>query len=99
MCCIVNQYTNTAHENLINILHYTSLHNPTLPQSKSNEPNAVAVFSFEGAASDELRFNEGDNIILLDRVGDQWLKGQCKGSTGIFPANHVKVIVSALFRE
>ncbi|XP_071786386.1 uncharacterized protein [Asterias amurensis] len=62
-------------------------------KSKSDEPNAVAVFSFEGAASDELRFNEGENIILLDRVGDQWLKGQCRGSTGIFPANHVKVIV------
>ncbi|XP_038056964.1 sorbin and SH3 domain-containing protein 1 homolog [Patiria miniata] len=58
----------------------------------TSEPCAVAVYSFEGAALDELRFKEGDNIVLLDRVGDQWYRGQCKGRTGIFPANHVKVI-------
>ncbi|XP_022084536.1 protein app1-like [Acanthaster planci] len=67
-----------------------------IPQTNSkpntSEPSAVAVYCFDGTASDELTFKEGDSIVLLDRVGDQWYRGQCKGRTGIFPANHVKII-------
>ncbi|XP_793803.2 SH3 domain-containing protein 19 isoform X1 [Strongylocentrotus purpuratus] len=56
-------------------------------------PQAVAIYGFIASAADEIGFEEGDTIKLLGTVGTVWFRGEVKGKSGIFPSNHVEVIV------
>nr|XP_054754921.1 SH3 domain-containing protein 19-like [Lytechinus pictus] len=58
-----------------------------------NGPQAVALFGFQASAADELSFDEGDTIKLLGTVGTVWFRGEVNGKSGIFPSNHVEVII------
>ncbi|RUS78867.1 hypothetical protein EGW08_013372, partial [Elysia chlorotica] len=51
-------------------------------------------FSFcpEGDEDSELALEEGDVVRLVERVGDEWLRGELKGRQGIFPASFVEII-------
>ncbi|XP_033095717.1 SH3 domain-containing protein 19-like isoform X2 [Anneissia japonica] len=55
-------------------------------------PCAVALHAYQSDAADDLCFDAGDNIQLLERMNDQWYKGECNGNTGMFPKNFVEVI-------
>ncbi|XP_078682711.1 uncharacterized protein LOC144917047 isoform X2 [Branchiostoma floridae x Branchiostoma belcheri] len=55
-------------------------------------PRCKARFDFEGESEGDLSFEEGDVISLLERVGDEWMKGELKGKAGIFPLSFVEVI-------
>ena len=57
------------------------------------EPKAKALFFYVGSNADELSFDKGDTITLLKRIDDQWYKGQIGKSVGLFPANHVEILV------
>ncbi|GFO11614.1 Sh3 domain-containing protein 19-like [Plakobranchus ocellatus] len=59
---------------------------------KLSGPRCRARFDFEGDEENELAIEEGDIIRLLERVGDEWLKGELGGHKGIFPAAFVEVI-------
>ena len=62
-----------------------------------NEPPATpcarALYDYFGEDEDDLQFQEGDLITLLDRVDENWFLGELNGRNGIFPANHVQVLV------
>ena len=60
-------------------------------------PCAKALYLYVGASSDELSFDRGDIITLLEKVDEQWYKGGIGKSVGLFPANHVDVIVDLPF--
>lgn len=49
-------------------------------------------FDYEGEEADDLSFEAGDIIRLLERIGDEWLKGELNEKTGIFPASYVEII-------
>uniref|UniRef100_A0A3Q1ED46 Neutrophil cytosolic factor 2 n=1 Tax=Acanthochromis polyacanthus TaxID=80966 RepID=A0A3Q1ED46_9TELE len=53
----------------------------------------VAIHSYESSNPEDLSFNQGDTITLLSRVNQDWLEGQCNGSTGIFPASFVEEVL------
>ncbi|GCB69439.1 hypothetical protein scyTo_0008384 [Scyliorhinus torazame] len=53
-------------------------------------PEVVALFDYEVSVPADLGFHEGDIIHVLAQVNNNWLEGQCKGNTGIFPATFVK---------
>ncbi|CAH1268092.1 SH3D19 [Branchiostoma lanceolatum] len=55
-------------------------------------PHCKARFDFEGESEGDLSFEEGDVISLLERVGDEWMKGELKGKAGIFPLSFVEVV-------
>eukprot|EP00058_Branchiostoma_floridae_P026034 XP_002611524.1 hypothetical protein BRAFLDRAFT_63839 [Branchiostoma floridae] len=55
-------------------------------------PRCKARFDFEGESEGDLSFEEGDVISLLERVGDEWMKGELKGKAGIFPLSFVEVV-------
>lgn len=56
-------------------------------------PQAVALFGFQASAADELGFEEGDTIKLIESIGTIWFRGEFKGKSGMFPSNHVEVII------
>uniref|UniRef100_A0A3B4X6S7 Neutrophil cytosolic factor 2 n=1 Tax=Seriola lalandi dorsalis TaxID=1841481 RepID=A0A3B4X6S7_SERLL len=56
------------------------------------EIHLVALHSYESSNPEDLSFHEGDTITLLSRVNQDWLEGQCKGNTGIFPASFVEEV-------
>ncbi|XP_071387707.1 neutrophil cytosol factor 2 [Centroberyx affinis] len=52
----------------------------------------VALHSYESTNPEDLTFQQGDTIILLSKVNQNWLEGQCNGNTGIFPAAFVEEV-------
>ena len=55
-------------------------------------PRCCARFDFEGAGEGDLVFEEGDYIRLVDRVDEEWLRGEFNGKVGIFPTSFVEII-------
>ena len=37
-------------------------------------------------------FCTDDVITLLERMGDEWLRGECQGRQGIFPITYVTIV-------
>ena len=66
---------------------------PTSPTSSSVDGHAVtrvrALHSFEPTEPNELAFDKGDIIKVVNREYKDWWRGQLKGRTGIFPVNYV----------
>ncbi|XP_048456884.1 SH3 domain-containing protein 19 isoform X2 [Rhincodon typus] len=56
-------------------------------------PHAIVLHDFTADQNDELNLKSGDTVFLVERLDKDWYSGKCKGHTGIFPANFVKVIV------
>ena len=54
-----------------------------------------ALHNFSGDAG-ELSFRSGDKITVTARIDDQWLRGECKGQTGTFPAAFVDSVPADL---
>ncbi|XP_045839647.1 neutrophil cytosol factor 2 [Meles meles] len=61
----------------------------TEPQLKEGG-QVVALFSYEASQPEDLEFQEGDIIQILSMVNEDWLEGECKGKTGIFPKAFVE---------
>ncbi|KAH9000142.1 hypothetical protein EDB92DRAFT_1983198 [Lactarius akahatsu] len=49
-----------------------------------------ALHSFEPTESNELAFEKGDIIKVVNREYKDWWRGQLRGRTGIFPVNYVE---------
>jgi signal transducing adaptor molecule len=71
----------------------SSLAAPTSPTSSTGEAYAVtrvrALHSFKPTEPNELAFEKGDTIKVVDREYTDWWRGQLRGRTGIFPVNYV----------
>lgn len=48
-----------------------------------------AMYTFAAQDDDELSFQAGDWITILDKSNSSWWKGQVHGYVGIFPRNYV----------
>ncbi|KAM6327067.1 neutrophil cytosol factor 2 [Podargus strigoides] len=71
-------------------------------ESKAEEPpqeaapeepgpsQVVAQYSYEATQPEDLEFQAGDVILVLSKVNEDWLEGQCKGKIGIFPSAFVQ---------
>ncbi|XP_037538548.1 endophilin-A3b [Nematolebias whitei] len=58
-----------------------------------DKPCCRAVYSFQPNHASELRFSEGDIIILTGRVDCNWYEGSLGGRSGLLPVNYVDVLV------
>ncbi|XP_074539580.1 SH3 domain-containing protein 19 isoform X2 [Halichoeres trimaculatus] len=54
-----------------------------------------AVYDFSPAGPGELGLRAGDVVTMVEQVDSEWYRGTCRGSTGFFPINHVKVLASS----
>ncbi|NXR03651.1 NCF2 factor, partial [Sagittarius serpentarius] len=52
--------------------------------------HVVAQYSYEATQPEDLEFQAGDVILVLSKVNDDWLEGQCNGKIGIFPSAFVQ---------
>lgn len=59
---------------------------------QEKEIHLVAIHSYESSNAEDLNFQQGDTIILLSRVNQDWFEGQSNGNTGIFPAAFVEEV-------
>jgi len=55
-------------------------------------PRCVARFDYEATEPDDLGFVAGDVIRLMEHVGDEWLRGELSGKTGVFPTAFVEIV-------
>ncbi|KXS10092.1 hypothetical protein M427DRAFT_63025 [Gonapodya prolifera JEL478] len=55
---------------------------------------ANALFDYAAAEDNELTFVEGDQIVNIDKVSDDWWSGTNRktGQTGLFPSNYVEIV-------
>lgn len=51
-----------------------------------------AVHDYQGEHTDDLSFTAGTKIMIIERLGDDWFKGECSGKRGIFPASFVQIL-------
>ncbi|NXI71704.1 NCF2 factor, partial [Anseranas semipalmata] len=73
-----------------------------LPDSKTEEESqkatseemgptqVVAQYNYEATQPEDLEFQAGDVILVLSKVNEDWLEGQCNGKIGIFPSAFVQ---------
>ncbi|XP_070553885.1 SH3 domain-containing protein 19-like isoform X2 [Ptychodera flava] len=61
-------------------------------QTISFGPRCRARFDFEAEGEEDLDFDEGDIIRLIEPVGEEWMRGELNGKVGIFPLEFVEII-------
>ncbi|XP_004579034.2 neutrophil cytosol factor 2 isoform X2 [Ochotona princeps] len=54
----------------------------------------VALFSYEASQPEDLALSEGDVVLVLAQVNDEWLEGECRGQVGIFPRAFVEELAT-----
>lgn len=55
-----------------------------------------AIFDYAKQQEDELAFNRGDKIVVVQKIDENWWKGETvDGRQGLFPANYVKPLDEA----
>ena len=52
----------------------------------------MARFDYEATEAEDLGFVAGDIIQLVEHVGDEWLRGELDGKTGVFPVAFVEIV-------
>lgn len=53
---------------------------------------SVALYNFQATESDELAFNKGDTLKILNMEDDQnWYKAELRGAEGFVPKNYIRV--------
>ncbi|NXG17151.1 NCF2 factor, partial [Grallaria varia] len=57
---------------------------------ETGSTQVVAQYNYEATQPEDLEFQAGDVILVLSKVNEDWLEGQCNGKTGIFPSAFVR---------
>ncbi|NXD87507.1 NCF2 factor, partial [Halcyon senegalensis] len=65
-----------------------SLQEATLEEAELTQ--VVAQYNYEATQPEDLEFQAGDVILVLSKVNEDWLEGQCNGKIGIFPSAFVQ---------
>ncbi|CAG9538539.1 unnamed protein product [Cercopithifilaria johnstoni] len=53
---------------------------------------AIALFDFDSSVSGDLTFRVNDEIYVIERINNDWLRGTIGTRQGIFPANYVREV-------
>nr|XP_019585805.1 PREDICTED: intersectin-1 isoform X8 [Rhinolophus sinicus] len=72
----------------------TSKITPTEPPKPTAFPavcQVIGMYDYTAQNDDELAFNKGQLINVLNREDPDWWKGEVSGQVGLFPSNYVKL--------
>ncbi|TRY58429.1 hypothetical protein DNTS_002057 [Danionella cerebrum] len=62
----------------------------TQPSNHAPPTQVHALYNFSAEDSDELSFEAGDVIVVLDQNDQLWWRGSLRGRTGLFPVNYTR---------
>jgi hypothetical protein len=65
---------------------------PTISLFSSMTAKAKALYEYEGGNPDELSFNEGDVLSIVDKSEGEWWKAEKNGVVSIVPASYLEVV-------
>lgn len=64
------------------------------PAPAYNEQRARALWDYNGSDADDLRFRQGDTVIIDEEVNKEWFRGRLANQPGekggLFPSNYVE---------
>lgn len=67
---------------------------PSRPPPPAPKPGSVkvvrALYRYDAQQPDELSFDEGDTLYIIDQADANWWKGRCANRTGLIPYNYVE---------
>ncbi|XP_046543039.1 osteoclast-stimulating factor 1-like [Haliotis rubra] len=64
---------------------------PPPPVPKPGQVKVVrAMYRYEAQQNDELTFDEGDLLYIIDKTDSSWWKAKCGGKVGLIPSNYVE---------
>uniref|UniRef100_A0A673X391 Neutrophil cytosolic factor 2 n=1 Tax=Salmo trutta TaxID=8032 RepID=A0A673X391_SALTR len=63
-----------------------------MSEELQSQTHLMALHSYESSTPEDLEFHQGDTILLLSKVNEDWFEGQCNGKIGIFPASFVEEV-------
>ncbi|KAG6375732.1 hypothetical protein JVT61DRAFT_2578 [Boletus reticuloceps] len=63
---------------------------------KVEQVHATAMYTYESTNADELAFNEGDTLIIVDRSETDWWKAERDGFVFVVPAAYMEVTEARL---
>jgi len=58
--------------------------------SKSAISSAIVKYNYQAQQLDELSLVKGNRILILEKSGDGWWRGQCGNKIGWFPSNYTQ---------
>ncbi|KAM4583585.1 SH3 domain-containing protein 19 [Odontesthes bonariensis] len=98
--CQVGEIRGRVHKSRMKIITPLGSYSPppqveTAPASSGGNGNGLkvqAVCDFIQEGPGELGLRAGDVATEVEKVDSQWYRGTCRGSTGFFPINFVKVL-------
>uniref|UniRef100_A0A3B4EDW7 Osteoclast-stimulating factor 1 n=1 Tax=Pygocentrus nattereri TaxID=42514 RepID=A0A3B4EDW7_PYGNA len=64
----------------------------TLPPPQPSLTQVRALYNFTAEEKDELDFNAGDIIEVLEQLDSSWWMGQIRGKTGLFPCSYTTAL-------
>ena len=50
----------------------------------------TAVYTYAAQYEDELSFEAGETVTVVNKDEADWWKGECNGKSGVFPSNYVE---------
>lgn len=53
--------------------------------------SAIVKYNYQAQQLDELSLVKGARILILEKSGDGWWRGQCGNKVGWFPSNYTQV--------
>ena len=60
--------------------------------SESAAEQVRALFAYAATQDDELSFEAGELINIVNKDKEEWWSGELNGKTGVFPANYVEAV-------
>jgi hypothetical protein len=60
------------------------------PAPPVNQGTAIAAYGYDAQRAEEISFQPGDIITVIDKDPSGWWTGSIRGSTGLFPSNYTQ---------
>lgn len=61
-----------------------------VPRKPGHVEVVKAIYPYQAQRSDELSFDEGDTLYILEKNEDGWWKAKCSGKQGLIPSNYIE---------
>ncbi|XP_005727100.1 SH3 domain-containing protein 19 isoform X2 [Pundamilia nyererei] len=93
--CQVGQTRGKVHKSCMKIITPLSSDESSPQDSDQTGLKVQVVHDFDPEGPGELSLRAGDIVTMVEKVDSEWYRGTCRGSTGFFPINHVKVLLDS----